>query len=91
MEFTSSNGIIKQDVNNVLTVNIKYYFDNETKEIYDYNEDINLPLTVKFYTSILNTIAEVKLVNGSATINYIPENNVKKVYAKLNNQIFELM
>ena len=90
MEFTSSNEIIKQDVNNVLNVNIKHYFDNETKEIYDYDEDINLPLTVKFYTNTGQTIAEVELVNGSASINYIPANNVKTVYAKLSNQTIEI-
>ena len=90
MEFTSSNGIIKQDVNNVLNVNIKHYFDNETKEICDYDKDINLPLTVRFETSTGETIAEVTLVNGSASINYIPKNNVKTVYAKLSNQTFEI-
>ena len=90
MEFTSSNGIIDQDMKNVLNVNIKHYFDNETQEIYDYDGDINLPLTVKFYTNTGKTIGEVKLVNGSASINYIPEKNVKTVYAKLNNQTLEI-
>lgn len=90
MEFTSSNGIIEQDVNNVLNVNIKHFFDNETKEIYDYDEDINLPLTVTFYTSAGQTIGEATLENGSASINYIPGYNVKTVYAKLNNQTIEI-
>ena len=90
MEFTSSNGIIEQGINNVLNVNIKHYFDNETQEIYDYSEDINLPLTVRFYTSTGQTIGEAQLVNGSASINYIPAKNVKTVYAKLNNQTLEI-
>uniref|UniRef100_UPI003890B313 hypothetical protein n=1 Tax=Methanobrevibacter sp. TaxID=66852 RepID=UPI003890B313 len=36
MTFTSNNEIIQQDKNNILTVSLHQYFDNETKEIYDY-------------------------------------------------------
>ena len=90
MEFTSSNGEIDRENNNVLNVNIKHYFDNETKEICEYNEDINLPLVVRFYTSYGKTIKEVTLVNGSASINYLPDANTKVVYAKINNQTLEI-
>ncbi len=90
MEFTSSNGEIDRENNNVLNVNLKHYFDNETKETYEYNEDINLPLVVKFYNNYGKTIKEVRLVNGSASINYLPDANTKTVYAKINNQTLEI-
>ena len=90
MEFTSSNGEIDRENNNVLNVNLKHYFDNETKETYEYNEDINLPLVVKFYNNYGKTIEEVRLVNGSASINYLPDANTKTVYAKINNQTLEI-
>ncbi len=90
MEFTSSNGLIEQENNNVLNVNLKHYFDNETKGTYDYEEDINLPLTVKFYTNYGKTIGTATLVNGSASINYIPDANTKTVYAKIDNQTLEI-
>ena len=90
MTFTSNNGIIDQDKNNILTVSLHQYFDNETKEIYDYDKYINLPLTVKFYTNTGKTIGNVILENGTATISYSVEPNVKTVYAKLNRQTLEI-
>ena len=90
MTFTSDNGIVYQHENNILTVSLHQYFDNETKEIYDYDTYINLPLTVKFYTGTGKTIKNVVLNNGTATISYSPEPNVRAVYAQLNNQILEI-
>ncbi|WP_407414948.1 peptidoglycan-binding protein, partial [Methanobrevibacter sp.] len=89
MTFTSNNEIIQQDKNNILTVSLHQYFDNETKEIYDYDKTINLPLTVKFYTNA-GTIGNVVLENGTAAITYSPGANVRTVYAKLNDQILEI-
>ena len=90
MTFTSSNGIIDQDKSNVLTVSLHQFFDNETKEIYDYNEDINLPLNVKFYTNTGKVINNVILKNGTAVLKYKPGLNVRYVYAQLNNQILNI-
>ena len=90
MNFTSSNGIIYQEKDNILTVDIKHYFDNETKEIYEYKEDINLPLTVKFYTESGRVIRTMKLVNGCAQITYNPKTNVKAIYAQIDNQTFRI-
>lgn len=90
MTFTSSNEIIDQDKNNVLTVSLHQFFDNETKEIYDYDEDINLPLSVKFYTSTGKVIDNVIMKNGTAVLNYKPELNVRYVYAQLNNQTLNI-
>ena len=90
MSFTSSNGIIYQEQDNILNVNIKHYFDNETKEIKEYNEDINLPLEVTFYTESGRVIRTMKLVNGTAQITYNPKSNIKAVYAKINNQTFKI-
>lgn len=90
MDFTSNNGIIYQEKDNVLTVDIKQYFDNETKEICEYNEDINLPLTVTFYTEDGRVIRTMKLTNGSAQITYNPKTNVKAIYAKIDNQTLKI-
>lgn len=90
MTFTSNNGVVYQYEDNILTVSLHQYFDNETKEIYDYDAYINLPLTVKFYTGTGKIIKNVMLNNGTATINYSPEPNVRAIYAQLNNQILEI-
>ena len=90
MTFTSDNGIIDQDKSNILAVSLHQYFDNETQKIYDYDNYINLPLTVKFYTNTGKTIGNVILENGTATIRYSPSLNEKTVYAKLNNQVLEI-
>ena len=89
MTFTSNNEIIEQDKSNILTVSLHQYFDNETKEMYDYDKTINLPLTVKFYTNA-GTIGNVVLENGTASIRYLPNSDVRTVYAKLNDQILEI-
>ena len=90
MSFTSSNGNISADEVNTLTVSIKQYFDNDTKEIYEYNEDINLPLTVKFFDDNKKTIATKTLKNGTASYNYIPVKGVNAVYAQITNEIIEI-
>ncbi len=86
MTFTSDNGMIEQDKTNILTVSLHQYFDNDTKEIYDYSEDINLPLTVNFYTNSGKLIKSCTLENGTASIDYTPDEKVRYVYAQLNNQ-----
>ena len=90
MTFTSNNGIIEQDKNNVLAVSLHQYFDNDTKEIYNFDKDINLPLTVKFYTSTGKTIDNVIMKNGTAILNYKPDLNVRYIYAQLNNQTLNI-
>ena len=90
MTFTSSNGLIDPEVNNVLTVDLKHYYDNETNETHEYNADLNLPLNVKFFTDSKQTITTKVLKNGTVSINYIPKENVKVVYAQINNQTLEI-
>lgn len=90
MTFTSSNGIIEQEKNNILTVSLHQYFDNDTKEIYEYDEYINLPLAVKFYTSTGKVIDNVIMKNGTAILNYKPELNERYIYAQLNNQTLNI-
>jgi hypothetical protein len=88
MTFSSDDGIVYNNKNNVLTVDLKHYFDNETKEIRELNENINLPLDVTVYTNS-KTITK-KLENGVATFNIKPTDNDEAVYAKINNQILKL-
>jgi hypothetical protein len=88
MTFSSDDGKVYKNQENILTVDLNYYFDNETKEIREMNGDINLPLEVTVYTSsqsITKTLAD-----GRATFNITPANNDMVVYAKLNNQILKL-
>jgi predicted outer membrane repeat protein len=87
MTFTSDS-LVYKNKNNVLTVDLNYYFDNETKEIYKLNESINLPLEVTVYTDS-QTITQ-KLVNGVATFNIKPGAGDEVVYAKIDNQILNL-
>lgn len=89
MTFTASNNVIYKNENNQLTVSLKHYFNNETKEIYEYNEEINLPLEVTFYTST-GTLAKKKLVNGVATFDYNPQDDVNAIYAEINNQVLKI-
>ena len=88
MTFSSDNGIVYKNKKNILTVDLNYYFDNETKEIRKLNETVNLPLEVTVYTPS-KTITK-KLVNGVATFNIKPEENDDEVYAKIDNQILKL-
>ncbi|MBQ6100560.1 MAG: peptidoglycan-binding protein [Methanobrevibacter sp.] len=89
MTFTADNDVIYTNDVNKLTVSLKQYFDNETKEIYRYDEDFNLPLEVTFYTDS-GTLATKKLVNGVATFDFTPKSGVSAVYAKINNQVLKL-
>ena len=88
MTFSSNGGIVYKNKNNVLTVDLNYYFDNETKEIRKLNGNINLPLEVTVYTNS-QTITK-KLVNGIATFNIKPAANDDVIYAKINNQTLKL-
>lgn len=88
MTFTSSNGIVYKNKNNIVTVDLNYYFDNETKEIHKLDSNINLPLEVTVYTNS-KTITK-KLVNGIATFNIKPTDDDEVVYAKINNQTLKL-
>ena len=87
MTFTS-NGIVNKNKENIVTVDLNYYFDNETKEIHKLDENINLPLEVTVYTGSQSITK--KLVNGVATFNIKPGDKDDVVYAKLNNQILKL-
>ncbi len=89
MTFTAKDNVIYKDEINQLTVSLKQYFDNETKEIYDYDGEFNLPLEVTFYTNV-GTLATKKLVNGVATLDFNPQDEVSEVYAKINNQTLKL-
>ena len=89
MTFTSNNDVVYRNEINQLTVSLKHYFDNETKEIYEYDNEFNLPLDVTFYTTS-GTLATKKLVNGVATIDFNPQNGVNAVYAKINKQILKI-
>ena len=88
MTFSSDNGIVYENKNNILTVDLNYYFDNETKEIHKLDGTINLPLEVTVYTNSKSITK--KLENGVATFNINPTYKDKTVYAKINNQIMEL-
>lgn len=89
MTFTSNNNAIYRNEINQLTVSLKHYFDNETKEIYDYDGEIDLPLDVTFYTDS-GTLATKKLVNGIATFDFNPKDGINAVYAKINNQTLKI-
>jgi hypothetical protein len=88
MTFTSDTGVVYKNKNNVLTVDLNYYFDNETKEIRKLDGTVNLPREVTVYMNS-ETVTK-KLVNGRATFNIHPEIDDDVVYAKLDNQILEL-
>ena len=88
MTFSSNNGVVYKNKNNILTVDLNYYFDNETKEIHKLNGNINLPLEVTLYTNS-RTITK-KLVNGVATFNIKPTYSEDIIYAKINKQILKL-
>nr|WP_295161708.1 hypothetical protein [uncultured Methanobrevibacter sp.] len=88
MTFSSSNGIVYANKNNVLTVDLNYYFDNETKEIHKLDGNVNLPLEVTVYT--YSQSITKKLVNGVATFNIKPTELDEEVYAKINNQVLKL-
>lgn len=89
MTFTANDNVIYKDEVNQLTVSLKQYFDNETKEIHEYDCEFDLPLDVIFYTNV-GTLGTTKLVNGVATFNFNPKDDVSVVYAKINNQILKI-
>ena len=76
MTFTANNNEIYKSEINQLTVSLKHYFDNETKEIYDYDGEFDLPLDVTFYTNT-GILATKKLVNGVATFKILKIDNFK--------------
>lgn len=88
MTFTANNNVIYKNENNQLTVSLKNYFNNETKELCEYNDEFNLPLDVTFFTDV-GTLATKKLVNGVATFDFNPQ-EATVVYAKINNQILKI-
>ena len=88
MTFSSNNGIVYKNKDNILTVDLNYYFDNETKEIHRLSENINLPLEVTVYTNSKSITK--KLENGIATFNINPTADDEIIYAKINNQILKL-
>ena len=90
MTFTANNNnvIYKNEVNQ-LTVSLKHYFDNETKQIYDYNDEFDLPLEVTFFTDV-GTLGTKKLVNGVATFDYTPQDDASVVYAMINQQVLKI-
>ena len=51
MTFSSNDGIAYENKDNILTVDLNYYFDNETKEIHKLNGNVNLPLEVTVSTN----------------------------------------
>jgi len=88
MTFSPAGGIVYANKNNVLTVDLNYYFDNETKEVHKLDESVNLPLEVTVYTHSQSITK--KLVNGVATFNIKPTDIDEEVYAKINNQVLKL-
>ncbi|MDO5810197.1 MAG: hypothetical protein Q4Q37_03805 [Methanobrevibacter sp.] len=88
MTFSSNDGIAYENKDNILTVDLNYYFDNETKEIHKLNGNVNLPLEVTVSTNS-QTITK-KLVNGVATFNIKPTANDNVVYARIHNQVLEM-
>ena len=89
MKFTSNDGVIYKNEINQLTVSLRYYFDNETKEIYEYDDEFNLPLNVTFYTNQGN-LGKKKVVNGVATFDFNPKKGDSVIYAKISNQILKI-
>ena len=88
MTFSSDSGIVYKNKNNILTVDLNYYFDNETKEIHKLNGNVNLPLEVTVYTNSKSITK--KLENGIATFNIKPTEIDDEVYAKIDSQILKL-
>lgn len=88
MTFSSDDGIVYKNRNNVLTVDMNYYFDNVTKEVRKLDGSISLPLEVTLYANS-KTITKT-LVDGIATFDFKPQSGDDVVYAKIDNQILEL-
>lgn len=88
MTFSSDDGIVYKNKNNVLTVDLNNYFDNETKQTYKLNGSVNLPLEVTVYTNSKSITK--KLENCIATFNIKPTELDDEVYARIDNQILKL-
>lgn len=71
------------------TVDLKNYFDNVTKKTYKLDGDLNLPISVTFYTE-KRVVGTVKLVNGTASVSFAPNTHETVVYAKMDNQTLSL-
>ena len=71
------------------TVDLKNYFDNITKKTSKLDGDLNLPISVTFYTN-KRTIQTVKLVNGTASVSFTPNSYENIVYARIDNQTLSL-
>lgn len=89
MTFTSNDDAIYRNEINQLTVSLKHYFDNETKEINDYDGEFDLPLDVTIYTDS-GIVATKKLVNGVATFDFKAQSDISAIYAKIDNQILKI-
>ena len=87
-KFTSNDNVIYANEVNRLTVSLKYYFNNETKEIHEYDGEFDLPLDVTFYTDE-GILATKKLVNGVATFDFNAKDS-GAVYAMINNEVFKI-
>ena len=87
MTFTS-NGPVYKNRENILTVDLNHYFDNETKEIHELEGSANIPLEVTLYAN--SKTMTKKLVNGVATFSFTPNDNDYVIYAKISNQILSL-
>ena len=88
MTFSSNDGIAYENKDNILTVDLNYYFDNETKEIHKLNGNVNLPLEVTVSTNSQSITK--KLVNGIATFNIKPTVKDNVIYARIHNQVLEM-
>jgi predicted outer membrane repeat protein len=88
MTFTAKDNVIYRDEINRLTVSLKQYFDNETKEIHEYEGEFNLPLEVTFFTDVGELGTKI-LVNGAVTFDFNPQ-GASVIYAKINNQILKI-
>lgn len=89
MTFTAKDNVIYKNEINQLTVSLKHYFDNVTKEVYEYNDEFDLPLDVTFFTNA-GTLATKKLVNGEVTFDFNPQEGVNSVYARINDQTLKI-
>lgn len=89
MNFTANSDALYAGNKYTFTVDLKNYFDNITKKTSKLDGDLNLPLSVTFYTN-KRTIQTVKLVNGTASISFTPNSYENVVYARIDNQTLSL-
>lgn len=89
MNFTANSDTLYVGNKYTFTVDLKNYFDNLTKKTYKLDGDLNLPISVTFYTN-KRTIQTVKLVNGTASVSFTPNSYETMVYARMDNQTLAL-